>query len=241
MRRNPAVESNRHGQRNPVDASRISARNALVLGIFGATFATVLREISPDRSWIFVRQLYGIFLFGYCTWILWHEYTAFATLHGFKSPVLDTLLIAGVAVSLRSFILSGDLVEALWSLDAFLVCVCVWEIYTMKSGFRRYFMRSRAASNAQPWLRLMAIPLLPLKVPTWTHWNEYRYWLVLDLTALIVLSGMILVCSPYKGPELDRLPGAPLMLILTVIGLINIYRYNTVRRSSNRRGLRTGK
>jgi hypothetical protein len=235
MRSDPSTDSEKQ-QRRKLPAV-LSARNAVVFGILAVTFMAAVREISPARSWTFLRQFYGIFVFCYWNWILWHEYTWFSTLHELKSPGPDTLLVASLAVSLRSFILAPDLVTALWWLAVFLGCACLWEIYTMQRGYKKYFRKQRSPLDANSWISLLGAPLLPFRVPIWTHWNEYRYWLVLDLSGLIVLVGMATAYTPHQSAESDSLLTPLLVLGLTVIGLVNIFRYRTVLRSTKRRGL----
>ena len=213
---------------------KLERRNAIILGLALTLPASAVKDVSFEFSRTVLTQAYGVFLFIYIYWVFWHEYTAHLNLHRLKSPAVDMLLVFGLFFSIREVIAeSKDLHTAVRWMVAGLISICAWEIYTMKRGAKAHFGIGRKGRTFRSWFDLLSKPTFSFHAPRkWSHWDEYRYWLTLDASILVLLTIVLFLIPAYLGVESDLMVRLVLALIGVIIGVINIFRYKSVIRAN---------
>jgi hypothetical protein len=195
-----------------VDVPDRQLADFIILGVPAAVLIALLFEIAgpPD---LLVLRCYAFFLACYHTWVLGNEYSVFSSLHHSKSRPFDTLLVAGMFVSIYQFSKTAPKLSSCvaW-LIMFLFFLVLWEIYTLRAG-SKYFNDEVS---------------IPARSP---HRREYRYWLLLDGLLLVVFAAAWLVREQIEatfGAIMIRSLGA---YVGFLIGLVNVarYRFLTVR------------
>jgi hypothetical protein len=202
--------------------------NIVILSFPLLILGVTLTALPPaERSLTFGLKVFGVMLFFGCYWVLWLEYTKHFRLHRLKSPLVDTALILFISFSIWQFVANaGVLRTAVSWLSGFLLTTCLWEAYTMRVGFEKYFKQQRPDFSLRSWLRLLSQGLFPLRLPeNWSHWDEYRYWLVIDGSALAALLLLIAVFPSSLGAKLEAAFKILLIVIGVAVGFNNLYRY----------------
>lgn len=202
------------------------------LGVPVAMFVTVIGDFAKTSSTVssdvLALKCYLIVLFFVFIWILCSEYVYFNDLHFLKNPLLDsTLLVCGSFSIARAFESSKNLNDLLLWLCLIGIVLCVWEGYTMKCGYKQYFKENPDSLKIKNMLFhfVRIISRFDLKTGL-NHWDEYRYWLILDLFMAVIFFA-IYIFKDYLGkPSLVR-------YIIVVFGmfviLLNLCRYNLVK------------
>ena len=184
----------------------------VVLLIPATVFLALLFTFTGTLGSILIRA-YALFLVCYHGYVLGYEYVMFPSLHREKTRPLDTLLVAGIFIALYQFGRNAtNISRALISLISFLVLLVVWEIYTMRRGYHRYFMVAVSSQNRA------------------AHWAEYHYWLFLDTMLIVILGSAWLMLDPLVyviRPAQVLSIGAAVGF---TIGTVNIIRYEIIKK-----------
>jgi hypothetical protein len=196
------------GTEETIGAVERKITGLLIIGLPVAMVIALAAGI-PDSGNLLWFKIYALFLGCYSLWIFGYEYYVFHRLHELKSRPIDTLLVAGISISLLQFSKKADdFLVCLGSLASFSLFLVLWEVYTMYKGYRLYFGRP-----------------LTKKESCIAHWKEYRYWLILDGSLLLSITA-----AWHYHEYLERTVSADSVLYLIVlfgfvVGIINIYRY----------------
>ena len=216
-------------QRRLTDAMQ----NALVLGFPILISGDIMLEIQKGSLFLVIQYLFAVWLSLYFLYILFWEYYLFSELHALKSPPMDGLLLIGIFLSVRQFSHAGENVPAsLAWMCLGLVWTIIWECYTILVGREKYFNASADSLKPLPMAQnFMNSLLYKSKKQQSVHWDEYRYWLMLDLVLLVPASVSVVLCKRIQSPELNRQIQWSLLSLCFGLCIFNIYRYKLMRAS----------
>jgi hypothetical protein len=206
-------------------------RSVLLLGIPVVIVGDTVLHFPSDSLSLqsFLLYFYAVFLSSYMLNIFFYEYYIFPELHTLKPPPFDFLLLTAMFLSIRQFSLSyPDMCASLLWLGMFLLSLTIWEIFTMAVGLKTHFKECSSTLRPLAMLRHLFCALSYNFDRRIKHWDEYRYWLMLDSGLFIIVSVAYLWRVFANENIADAIFYWLIFSIGFYIGLFNVYRYRLV-------------
>jgi hypothetical protein len=205
------------------------------LGIYSITLAEIISAGAGPHIFL---KIYGLFLGFYLLFIFLREYTIFGSLHALKSAPVDCLILSGMFFSIKMFISNGsDTRFCLLWLSLFLLSLTVWEIYTMIVGREEHFNAPLDSLSPLSMLKHLFRALGYKFGKEIDHWNEYRYWVMLDGLLFILVFTAFLLRTTINSNSLDVAIYWSILMAGFYLGGFNIYRYKLVKSAVVKRGM----
>ena len=207
-------------------------RDLLILGMPAVIVADIIWEVQNDSPLSFCVWLYAVFLSSYLLYIFHKEYHRFPALHQLKSYPFDGLILVAMFLSIRGFSRAySKMSDCLLWLGIFLLSLTIWEIHTMSLGREKYFKASKASLSPLEMLRHFCRCALFKFDKRIKHWDEYRYWVMLDSLLFVIVATAFAWRAYTDNPVVDTEMRWIIPAVGFYIGVFNVYRYRLVLRA----------
>jgi hypothetical protein len=210
----------------------------IFLGILEGYMILELAKFIDSVQWSFesfltlLYYLLAIVVTFFNGYAAYNEYRFYPELHDLKDEVTDACIVVANCVTMIGFSLSGhDFIKAIGWLAMYTASVAAFVAYTIKEGLVVYFKEPKESLEMFPMLEVLADAVLcRASKEDITHWNEYRYWLMLD-GGLAVIFGLIYLT--FKAcPSVNSVVWIPRVIVVLAcfyLTILNRWRYSVVR------------
>lgn len=209
-----------------------------VLGVPALAIGALFFGIRGPDAHIWAITLWTTFLGVYLGWVMAFEYLEFAELHRLKARSVDSLLVGFIFIAIWQANRNAANIQHcfIW-LTVVLAMLVLWELYTMWNGYSAHFNMSLVPSAG--WVRRYRfVPIRSASSSTVRHWQEYRYWVILD-GALIAIAGIFWGLTGGLTNVLSAgVAGLIAAVTGTTVGVVNVLRYRVVLRNYRLPGTR---
>jgi hypothetical protein len=208
------------------------------LGVPALAIGALFFGIRGPDAHIWAITLWTTFLGVYLGWVMAFEYLEFAELHRLKARSVDSLLVGFIFIAIWQANRNAANIQHcfIWLTVVFVMLV-LWELYTMWKGYSAHFNMSLVPSAS--WARRYRfVPIRSASSSTVRHWEEYRYWVILD-GALIAIAGIFWGLTGGLTSVLSAsVAGLIAAVTGTTVGVVNVLRYRVVLRNYRLPGTR---
>lgn len=194
--------------------------------------------IRGPEPYVWAITLWTTFLGVYLGWVMAFEYLQFTELHRLKSRAVDSLLVGFIFIAIWQANRNATNIQHcfIW-LTVVLATLVLWELYTMWKGYSAHFNMSLVQPGGWfQWFRVA--PIHAASSSSVRHWQEYRYWVILDGVLIVVACTFWALTGGLKGIFSANAAGLIAAVTGTMVGVVNVLRYRVVLRNYRLPGTR---